>query len=419
MKSMVAVIEPVSSGVSLLEAAARLGYETLVISHDADDRTLSVDTRVLADEVVRCDTNDLSALTETLQQIAGVRNLKAIIPGFEYYVGMASRISARLGLPGLPIESVDCVRNKYMMRKRLAGSGVRVPRFAHVRTQAELLDAIPKIGYPAVLKPIEGSGSMHVRRVNDQAELIDAYRSIQTDTSSDLGRTFRDQLLLEEYISGPEISVEGYISATGVEIVSITQKLLGPEPWFVEMGHIVEGSFDPATRQEITAYVRQVTAALNITIGVFHCELRLSRSGPVVIEIAARLAGDRICRLIELAKGIVLPEIMVRAYTGESIAAVPVTSRCHSAITFLAAPEDGVFAGFEGLDTLRETVAGVEEVTTHVRTGDLLMPLIDFRGRLGHVIVTAPTHQELVSRLAMVKQRVVVHVERYAEEVAS
>lgn len=419
MKSMVAIIEPVSSGVGLLEAAARLGYETLVISHDADDRTLSIDTRVLADELVRCDTNDLSALTETLQQIAGIRNLKAIIPGFEYYVGTASRISAHLGLPGLPIESVDCVRNKYMMRNRLASRGVRVPRFAHVRTQAELLDATRRIGYPAVLKPAEGSGSMHVRRVNDQAQLLDAYRSIQTDTSSDLGRTFHDQLLLEEYISGPEISVEGYISTTGVEIVSITQKLLGPEPWFVEMGHIVEGSFDPETRQEITAYVRQVTAALNITMGVFHCELRLSRNGPVVIEIAARLPGDRICRLIELAKGIALPEIMVQAYAGESIAAVPVKSRCHSGITFLTAPEDGVFAGFEGLDTLRETVAGVEEVATHVRVGDLLMPLVDFRGRLGHVIVTAPTHQELVSRLALVKQRVVVHVERYAEEVAS
>jgi len=204
-----------------------------------------------------------------------------------------------------------------------------------------------------------------------------------------------------------------------VEIVSITQKLLGPEPWFVEMGHIVEGSFDPEARQEITGYLRQVTAALDIAMGVFHCELRLSRSGPVVIEIGARLPGDRICRLIELAKGIALPEIMVRAYTGEPIAALPVTSRCHAGICFLAAPPElGVFGAFDGLDTLRETVAGVEEVDVHVSPGDRLMPLVDFRGRLGHVIVTAPTHQELISRLAAIQQHVAVRGAQ-AEEVGS
>lgn len=275
------------------------------------------------------------------------------------------------------------------------------------------------IGYPAVLKPTEGSGSMNVRRVNDQAQLLEAYRTVQTDRATDLGRSFHDRLLLEEYISGPEISVEGYVSATGVEIVSITQKLLGPEPWFVEMGHIVEGSFDADTRQQIMTYVRQVTTALDLTMGVFHCELRLSKAGPVVIEIAARLAGDRIWKLIELAKGISLPEIMVRAYAGEALPAQPLSTRCHAGITFLAAPPElGIFLGFDGLDTLRARVPGVEEVSVHASPGDRLMPLTDFRGRLAHVIVTAPTYDEVVSRLAAVNQRVAVRG-AYAEEEAS
>lgn len=416
MRPMVVVIEPVSSGVSLLEAARKLGYGTIAISHDAEDRTLPAEARALADEVVRCDTNDMSALTENVQRIARDHTLKAVLPGFEYYVAAASRINAQLKLPGLPSDSADCVRNKHAMRTRLASRGVRVPRFAFVSTRAELLEAAKTIGYPAVLKPTEGSGSMHVRRVDDQAQLLDAFQRVHSDSTTDLGRSFHGRLLLEEYISGPEISVEGYVSSTGVEIVSITQKLLGPEPWFVELGHIIEGNFDQQTRQEITAYVRQVTAALDITLGVFHCELRLSRSGPVVIEIGARLAGDRICRLIELAKGIALSELMVRAYVGEAIAALPAASRCHAAITFLAAsPELSVFRAFEGLETLRDTVEGVEEVVAHAHPGDRLLPLIDFRGRLGHVIVTAPSHQELTRRLALVKQHIVVRGDRDVE----
>ncbi|HEX8111894.1 MAG TPA: ATP-grasp domain-containing protein [Kofleriaceae bacterium] len=420
MKPMVVVLEPVSSGVSLLEAARRLGYATIAVSHDADDRTLSADARSAADEVVRCDTNDLSALTETVQRLAQRHTVKAVLPGFEYYVTAATRINAQLKLPGLPLDSADCVRNKHAMRTRLASRGVRVPRFAFVRTQAELLEAARIIGYPAVLKPTEGSGSMHVRRVDDQGQLLDAFQHIQADASTDLGRSFHDRLLLEEYITGPEISVEGFISTTGsttgVEVVSITQKLLGPEPWFVELGHIVEGEFDAATRRQITAYVREVTAALDIRLGTFHCELRLSRGGPVVIEIGARLAGDRICRLIELAKGIALPDVLVRAYTGEPIAALPVVDRCHAGITFLSAPPElAVFRAFDGLDTLRDAVDGVEEIVAHAHPGDPLPPLTDFRARLGHVIVTAPSYLELTRRLAAVKQHIVVRGDRGAD----
>jgi biotin carboxylase len=402
--------------VSLLEAARRLGYGTIAVSHDAEDRTLSGDARAAADEVVRCDTNDVPALFEAMQRLAQRHTIKAVLPGFEYYVTAATRINAQLELPGLPLDSADCVRNKHAMRTRLASRGVRVPRFAFVRTQAELLDAARTIGYPAVLKPTEGSGSMHVRRVDDQAQLLDAFHHIQADASTDLGRSFHDRLLLEEYITGPELSVEGYLSTAGVEIVSITHKLLGPEPWFVELGHIVEGDFDRETRRQITAYVREVTAALDIRLGAFHCELRLSRSGPVVIEIGARLAGDRICRLIELAKGIALPDVMVRAYTGEAIAALPAADRGHAGITFLSAPPElAVFRAFEGLDTLRDAVEGVEEVVAHAHPGDPLLPLTDFRGRLGHVIVTAPTYAELTRRLTRVKQHVVVRGERGAE----
>jgi biotin carboxylase len=113
---MVVVLEPVSSGVSLLEAARRLGYGTIAVSHDADDRTLSPDARSAADEVVRCDTNDVSALTETVQRHA----VKAVLPGFEDYVTAATRINAQLKLPGLPLDSANCVRNNLELTRRLA-----------------------------------------------------------------------------------------------------------------------------------------------------------------------------------------------------------------------------------------------------------------------------------------------------------
>ena len=77
--------------------------------------------------------------------------------------------------------------------------------------------------------------------------------------------------LVEEYVPGPEISAEGYVSNGVVTVVAITAKLLGPEPYFVETGHIVPADLDPRTREAVDSYVTEVCRGLGLTLGAFHC----------------------------------------------------------------------------------------------------------------------------------------------------
>src|SRR5207249_7492479 len=101
-------------------------------------------------------------------------------------------------------------------------------------------------------------------------------------------------VLIEEYVEGPEYSVEGFMDGGSVRVACITSKFLGPEPHFVEAGHVVPGSISEPERRRVVAYVGRVVAALRLDRGPFHAELRCTPHGPLLIEIAARLGGDRI-----------------------------------------------------------------------------------------------------------------------------
>jgi hypothetical protein len=120
--------------------------------------------------------------------------------------------------------------------------------------------------------------------------------------------------LLEAYVDGPEFSVEGYVTGGQVHFVSVTEKLLSAEPYFVELGHIVQANLSESTIHAIKCYTTRVVNALGVNLGPVHCEIRLGQKGPVVMELAARLAGDRICDLIDLALGVSLPRIMIETY---------------------------------------------------------------------------------------------------------
>ncbi|MEX3845996.1 MULTISPECIES: ATP-grasp domain-containing protein [Paraburkholderia] len=87
-------------------------------------------------------------------------------------------------------------------------------------------------------------------------------------------------------------------------MLAVTEKILGPEPYFVEMGHVVDATLDERDPARLSAYVETVARQIGLTLGVFHAEVRMTRDGPTLIEIAVRLGGDRIYRLVELAKSI-------------------------------------------------------------------------------------------------------------------
>jgi biotin carboxylase len=407
-KRYIVIVEPVSSGLALVEEAISLGLGVVVVSFDSDERYLPDKYRKLVDDIIIVDTNNEAEIFKALVDLKTRVQLDAIIPGFEYYVPIVSRINAKLNLPGLPPQSVNSLRIKSQMRERLHAHGVLIPVYTIIDSPIELEAAASLVGFPAVLKPVNFSGSIHVSRVDSIQELQKAYEAINTDLQVDLGIALSSQVQLEAYIDGPEFSIEGIVTNDGIHIVSITEKLLGLEPYFVEIGHIVEPEFSLEKRELIQVYVTDVVNALGVTLGTFHCEIRLSLDGPVVIELGARLPGDHICELVALSKGISLPRAMIESYLGQPISALekiltPIDQ--FAGIRFFTAPGLSHYENVMGLQEL-EMKPGFVKYELTIPARESIPPLIDFRGRIGFTIFTAPTYQEIQRRLLAVDKQI-------------
>jgi biotin carboxylase len=197
------------------------------------------------------------------------------------------------------------------------------------------------------------------------------------------------------------------VTGDEVVVVSVTAKLLGPEPYFVEVGHIVQADLDPAVRAEIESYVDELCRALRLTTGPFHCELRLRPDGPVLIEIGARLPGGHIADLVELVTGVSLPRVMLAAYTGlglDQVAALGTPKvKCAGLLGFTATGER--FNEAHGLDQLRDS-PDVLELQVYVRPGEPLPRPDDFRARLGHVIFHADSYAAALERWRAIEREV-------------
>lgn len=404
----IGIVEPSSSGLELLLEARKMGFGVLVFSADQGDRVVPPMFREMVDEWCLVDTNDEEALYRAVKSVRQKYSLAALVPGFEYYVAMVSRISVGLGFVALSPDAAACVRQKSKMRRRLAACGVRIPSFFVVQSAEELEEAAAHVGFPAVAKADDLSGSVHVSKVEDREALVSAYGMYKTDSWKDLGHTSSGLFLLEEYISGSELSIEGFLDASGQAVIlSMTQKLLGPEPAFVELGHIVEAELEEEEVLQIRRYIIEVLQALELTMGIFHAELRLGEKGPVLIELGARLPGDKIVELVRWTKGASLPRAMLQSFLGESPDPwVDSPQAAFAGIRFLAPDLRGPCALLGVSEVMG--MDGVLRCEITLPTSHSPSPLYhpDFRSRVGWVIAEGASYQQVTERLKLASQTI-------------
>ncbi|MFK8905946.1 ATP-grasp domain-containing protein [Streptomyces sp. YS-3] len=396
------MVEPASSGgATLIGVAAEMGLRVVVATADSGDRRLSDAVRAAADSVLTVETNDQAALEAAVLELHRAEPFEAVLPGSDIYVTATARVAAALDLPGLPVATVDRVRDKSVMRAAVAEAGLRTPRFAQATTDAELRAAAELVGFPCVLKPVACSGSIHVSRADDLDQLTAAFQRLVTDPEPDMGKLHEHRVLVEEYVQGPEFSADGYVLDSGeITVVALSRTLLGPEPDFVELGHLTPALVDDATLKSVEAYVGDVVRAVGITSGPFHCELRLAADGPVLIEIGARLPGDRIVELLRLVTGVSLPRVAVATALGVDLEAAGAFAQPQAesaGIRFFSAAGRSSYRELNGWAEL-EALPEVTETAVYFAPGETIPGVEDCRSRLGHALFTADSPQGALDR---------------------
>ena len=345
---------------------------------------------VLDSAVVALTQRDI--LLAKVEELKGRYHFKGVLTHNEAFVEESAAIAELLAVPSNSVQTAHLGRDKHLMRQTWEASHVPSARSVLVHSLAEAQKAATTIGYPVVLKPRGLAASVGVIRVDTEEALVSGYQVASINPHPSF-RAAGDGLLVEEYLDGPEISVECAVINGQITIVAITRKSVGLAPGFEELEHIVAPDAVLPNEADIVDVVRQAHQALNVSVGITHAELRLTSQGPRMIELGLRCAGDLIPYVVDLAIGVNLYTVSAQLATGDVPELQPVRHMT-AALHFLYPPYDARVRNLS-IQPLASELSWIKQIAFAAHPGsELHLPPRGFLSRLGFVIVTASSLSE-------------------------
>lgn len=281
------------------------------------------------------------ALLAAARVVAARETVTGVLCWDEARIHAAAVVAQELGLPGGDPKVIERCRDKYLTRVALAESEIPQPDFALVGTIDEALAAADRLGYPVVLKPRAAAASYGVVLAPGVAEVTEHF-SFSHDATVPEAPQHSSPVLVEEYLEGPEISVDSVVSDGVVTAVFVARKQIGFPPFFEETQHLVHGADPLLADTGFRALIQAVHSALGFRTGWTHSEFKLTAVGPKLIEVNARLGGDLIPYLGLRATGLNPALLAAAAATGRPIDVTGPDVVAVAGVRFLYAPEDDV-----------------------------------------------------------------------------
>jgi biotin carboxylase len=361
------------------------------------------------DNLITVDFADLSRAADTVAEFHRTHPLRAVVPVDDLTTVAAAAIAERVGLRANTVAAAGAARNKHVQRQRLQAAGVPVPPFHPVSLGADPILEARRARYPCVLKPLMLSASRGVIRANDEGEFVAAVHRIaeilKHEPNAVTGLVARS-LLCEEFVPGVEVALEGLLVGGALQTLAIFDK---PDPldgpFFEETIYVTPSRLPSAVQEQVSSVTARGAAALGLTEGPIHAELRVNDAGPWVLEIAARSIGGLCSRALRFGTGMSLEEIILRHALGRTIDSLDRERRA-AGVMMIPIPRAGRLQSVSGTDAA-ERVPGIEGVTISAHAGQELVPLPEGSQYLGFIFARddAPEAVEQALRAAHARLR--------------
>lgn len=301
-----------------IEKAKELGHQVTFVTTDLSyyqARNQLQPVQGMIDRIIEVQTYDnIEQVQEEVIKAIGDARFDALMTFNELHVTVAAELAARFGLKNMHPAVARQARDKWKTREILSESGLPVPEYQYVFDLQEALIAARTIGYPVVVKPKDGTGSLYVRCIHNDAEMTEYFSELQS--VHHYGRSIRREkgFLVEAFVKGPLVSAETVTYEGTTQVVGITERDVTGYPYFVEIGSLFPAVLPQVHAVETAA--RKVLEALDIQFGICHIEMVVNEKGPVVIEVNPRLAGGMIPKLIQLAAGMDMIQTAIELHLG-------------------------------------------------------------------------------------------------------
>lgn len=356
-----------------IQKAVEMGLEVIAVDMNPDAVGFKVPG--VFREVIS--TIDIDAIVEAAKKhkIDGIMTLATDMP-----MRSVAAVAKEMGLNGIDAETALKATNKAEMRKALQDARVPIPKFFKVSSEDEYMEAVKHFNVPFIVKPADSSGSrgiFEVKDITNERVIKEAYRYCYP--YSRVG-----DVVVEEYMQGPEVSVET-ISIDGVcHVIQITDKLTTGAPHYVEMGHSQPTQLSKEVSDKIADVAKAANKAIGIVNGPSHTEIIVTSEGPKIVEIGARLGGDNInTHLVPLSTGINIVECCIKIALGEKPDIKPKLNK-GAAIRYFD-QHAGVIKSIDGIEEAKK-IKGVQQISIVHGAGEEISEVTSSGARMGFVI---------------------------------
>ena len=378
--------------VSYLESARRQGVDVLVASEGEHSLVGAIASGLHIDL-------DSPQALEHLLRANRERPFAGVVATDDTTVELGSRIARALDLPHNPPQSAQYSHRKDLSRQVLQAAGVRVPEFRIVSLARAIAPQLEGLKFPCVVKPLSLSASRGVMRADTPQQVQSACLRIQSILAAeDMADDYVSaHLLVESFISGPEVALEGLLHRGKLDVLAIFDKPDPLEgPFFEETYYTTPSRHAAAIQQEIIQCVRDACEGLGLCEGAVHAEVRIGDSGCVIIEVAARTIGGECARLLRFGAGHSLEDLVIAHAVGQPLS----IKRNNGAAGVLMIPiaKAGSLRRIEGISRAR-AVPFIEDILINIRDGYELIPLPEGSSYLGFMFACAPKPEQVEAAL--------------------
>ncbi len=326
---------------------------------------------------------------------------------------LAARAAEELLLPANTAAAVLGTRDKSILRERLAAGGLPSPAWRVLRFDDDLAAAAAEIEYPVVVKPLGLNGSRGVIRADDAASFLRAAerlrRLLAVPQVRDECADSADRFMVEGFIGGDEVAVEGLLRDSELFPLAIFDKPYPLDgPYFEETIYVTPSRLPEPVQDDVITSVREAAAALGLTDGPVHAELRVNGEGVWPLDVAARTIGGKCARTLSFGSGMSLEEIVLRHATGQPLETLN-RERQAAGVMMMPIVGKGRLRAIRGVEEARE-IPGIVDIELEARPGDDLLPLPEGANYPGFIFAKAATPEEAESALREAWSRIAFDV---------
>jgi len=362
----------------VITTAKKMGYQVIVTDYNPDAIGMKD-----ADIPIVMSTRDIQGSVRVAKRQNEITPISGVLTvGTDASMTVAAVANA-LDLPGIKFDDAEAATNKLKMRMRFKEYNIPSPAFLPVWTLSDAKKGCKILGFPVVMKPSDNMGARGVMRIDNANQVADAFKFAKSASPS-------GELIIEQFMDGPELSIDAIIFNEEITITGVADRIIEYPPNFVETGHTMPSHLKIEMLEDACDVMRRGVKALGLTTGAAKGDIKVTKSGAMIGEIAARLSGGFMSSYTyPLSSGVDLMKAMIEVSLGHEPGNLePVFNKVAIERAIICRP--GVVKKISGLEEALK-VPGVEEIFLNVKEGDTVVKPTSNVEKSGNIIAVGDT----------------------------